>query len=126
MKQSDAGVIPECEWRTPAILGEIIAVEHAAAARNHVAFFDTFAAMGGADKMHEWFTAEPRVAYKDHVHFTDVGYQRWADALSGSLLDEYARWRAAHQLPASAPMLVPVVKPTDAGISSPVDPAAGP
>jgi lysophospholipase L1-like esterase len=126
MKQPDAGVIPECEWRTPAILGEIIAVEHAAAARNHVAFFDTFAAMGGADKMHEWFTAEPRVAYKDHVHFTDVGYQRWADALSGSLLDEYARWRAAHQLPASAPMLVPVVKPSDAGISSPVDPAAGP
>ena len=37
----DAGVIPECEWRTPPVLGQIIAVEHAAAIRNHVAFFDT-------------------------------------------------------------------------------------
>ncbi|MEO8549961.1 MAG: hypothetical protein ABI678_08300, partial [Kofleriaceae bacterium] len=47
-------VIPECEWRTPAILLEIISVEHAAATRNHVAFFDTFAAMGGADQMAGW------------------------------------------------------------------------
>jgi hypothetical protein len=30
------------------------------------------------------------------VHFTDVGYQQWADALSGALLAEYDRWRAAH------------------------------
>jgi lysophospholipase L1-like esterase len=94
---ADAGVIPECEWRTPAVLGEIIAVEHAAAIRNHVMFFDTFAAMGGADHMHGWFTAEPRVAYKDHVHFTDIGYQMWADALSASLLDEYARWKRTHE-----------------------------
>ena len=69
-------VIPECEWRTPAVLGEIIAVEHAAAIRNHVAFFDTFAAMGGADQMDTWVNAEPKVAYKDRVHFTDIGYQR--------------------------------------------------
>ena len=46
-----ARVIPECEWRTPDVLREIIAVEHAAAVRNQVAFFDTFAAMGGADQM---------------------------------------------------------------------------
>ena len=103
----DAGLIPECEWRTPAILGEIVAVEHAAALRNHVAFFDTLAAMGGVDQMHAWFTAEPRVAYKDHVHFTDVGYQRWADALSGALLDAYEHWRAAHQLPPSKPAGAP-------------------
>src|SRR5688572_16897546 len=48
-------VIPECQWRTPGAIREIIAVEHAAAVRNKVAFFDTFAAMGGADKMNEWF-----------------------------------------------------------------------
>jgi len=97
----DGGVIPECEWRTPAVLGQIIAVEHAAAVRNKVAFFDTFAAMGGADKMHAWVTGEPRMAFKDHVHLSDVGYQLWADALSTALLDEYARWRRAH--PPSAP-----------------------
>jgi lysophospholipase L1-like esterase len=97
----DAGVTPECEWRTPAVLRDIIAVEHAAALRNGVAFFDTFAAMGGADRMHQWVTAEPAVAFADHVHLTDVGYQRWADALSGALLEEYARWRRARGLPPS-------------------------
>jgi hypothetical protein len=98
-KKPDAGVIPECEWRTPAVLGEIIAVEHAAALRNHVAFFDTFAAMGGPDQMEGWVTGDPRVAYKDHVHFTDVGYQRWADALTGALFEHYAAWRRAAPQP---------------------------
>ena len=91
----DGTVIPECEWRTPSVLREIIAVQHAAAARNKVAFFDTFAAMGGADRMHGWVTAEPRGAFKDHVHFTDGGYQMWADALSKALIGEYERWRAS-------------------------------
>jgi lysophospholipase L1-like esterase len=98
-RKPDDPVIPECEWRTPHVLAEIISVQHAAAVRNHVAFFDTFAAMGGADHMHQWVTAEPRVAYKDHVHLTDVGYQWWADALSSAVLAEYARWRPAHGLP---------------------------
>ncbi len=80
---SPTSIIPECEWRTPNVLGEIIAVEHAAAIRNHVALFDTFAARGGADRMQPWVVNEPKVAYKDRVHFTDLGYQIWADALLG-------------------------------------------
>jgi lysophospholipase L1-like esterase len=110
----DAGVIAECEWRTPGVLGEIIAVEHAAAVRNHVAFFDTFAAMGGADQMHAWVIGEPRVAYKDHVHLTDVGYQRWADMLTGALLEGYDRWRRAHDLPPARPTAPPPLVPNDA------------
>ncbi|HTR56136.1 MAG TPA: GDSL-type esterase/lipase family protein [Kofleriaceae bacterium] len=111
----DAGVTPECEWRTPGVLGEIIAVEHAAAVRNHVAFFDTFAAMGGNDQMGAWATAEPRVAFKDRVHFTDLGYQRWADALTGALLDDYERWKKAQGLPPSArPATPPPAVTTDA------------
>ena len=90
-------VIPECQWKTPQILREIISVEHAAAVRNRVVFFDTFAAMGGGDHMDGWFLAEPKVAYKDRVHFTDIGYQQWADALTGALLAEYDRWRRPRQ-----------------------------
>ena len=85
--------IPECQWKTPAVLREIIAVEHAAAVRNKVAFFDTFAAMGGADRMDGWYLAEPKLVYKDRVHFTELGYQMWADALSSALLAEYDRSR---------------------------------
>jgi hypothetical protein len=90
---ADGSVILECQWRTPSVLREIVAVEHAAAVRNKVVFFDTFAAMGGGDKMDGWFLAEPKLAYRDRVHFTDLGYQTWADALSGALLAEYDRWR---------------------------------
>ena len=100
MKPSaDGSVIPECQWRTPNVLREIIAVEHAAAVRNKVVFFDTFAAMGGGDKMDGWFLGEPKLAYKDRVHFTDLGYQTWADALTGALLAEYDRWRRTQVAP---------------------------
>jgi hypothetical protein len=54
--------------------------------------------------MHNWVIAEPRLAFKDHVHLSDVGYGRWADALSGALLEEYARWRHANNLAASRPV----------------------
>ena len=100
----DAGVIPECQWRTPGILREIVAVEHAAAVRNRVAFFDTFAAMGGADRMDGWYTNDPKLAYKDRVHFTELGYQMWADQLSSALLAAYAGWRrTTNQPPLAAP-----------------------
>jgi len=116
-------IIPECEWRTPNVLGEIIAVEHAAAIRNHVAFFDTFAAMGGADRMNPWVVTEPKVAYKDRVHFTDLGYQIWADALSGALLASYDLWRAAQHLPPSRPVpLPPKHAPSQAPLPGPIAP----
>ena len=113
----DAGVIPECEWHTPHVLTEIISVQHAAAVRNHVAFFDTFAAMGGADHMHTWVTSEPKVAFKDHVHLTDLGYQWWADALEQAVLAEYEHWRKAQNLPPSQPKAAaPPLTTIDAGV----------
>lgn len=103
-RRSDAPLIAECAWRTPRVLTEIIAVQHAAAARNRVAFFDTFAAMGGADRMDAWYLAEPRIAHRDRVHLTEVGYHWWADVLLGALLDEYAAWRLARSVPPTTPL----------------------
>ena len=116
--------IPECAWRTPGVLREIISVEHAAAVRNRVAFFDTFAAMGGADRMGGWASAEPKIAYKDRVHFTDAGYLRWADVLSAALLEDYARWRRAAHLPPSASAVLPPppARPSDAPLPGPIAP----
>jgi hypothetical protein len=96
---ADEDVIPECRWRTPGILREIIAVQHAAAVRNRVAFFDTFAAMGGADKMDGWYGNEPKLAARDRVHLTELGYQLWADELSKAVLAAYASWRKATNMP---------------------------
>jgi hypothetical protein len=117
----DAPVIPECEWHTPHVLTEIISVEHAAAARNHVAFFDTFAAMGGADHMHPWVIATPKVAFNDHVHLTNLGYQQWADALSTAVLAAYDHWRTAHHLPAT-----PATAPPALSVEPPPPPGAPP
>lgn len=119
----DGSIMPECEWRTPAVLTNIVSVEHAAAVRNKVAFFDTLSAMGGPDRMHAWVVNEPKTAYKDHVHFTDLGYQLWADALSSALLAEYARWRSAHKLPPSThgDIKLPRV-PSEAPLPGPIAP----
>ena len=119
----DAPPIPECAWRTPGVIPEIISTEHAAATRNHVAFFDTFGAMGGPDKMGVWAESDPKVAYKDRVHFTDIGYQRWADALGNALLGNYAHWRSAQKLPAvKAVAPPPMFVPSDALLPGPVAP----
>jgi lysophospholipase L1-like esterase len=114
----DAGVIPECEWHTPGTLREIIAVEHAAAVRNKVAFFDTFAAMGGGDMMHVWATSEPKMAGRDHVHLTTLGYERWADMLGGAVFEEYQHWRKRTGLPPSKPLIIP---PSTIPTAPPVD-----
>jgi hypothetical protein len=108
----DAGPPLECQWRTPTILRDIISVQHAAAVRNKVAFFDTFAAMGGSDRMADWATTDPKVAFRDHVHLTDIGYGRWADALSTALFADYARWRAQQKLPPSTALAVAPVRPS--------------
>jgi lysophospholipase L1-like esterase len=121
--KKDTPIIPECEWKTPGILREIIAVEHAAAVRNKVAFYDTFSAMGGGDLMHSWVIAEPRIAFKDHVHLTSLGYERWADGLTGAVLDEYARWRKANGLPPSKPVTpVPSAHAAETRLPGPVAP----
>jgi lysophospholipase L1-like esterase len=85
---------PECRWRTPAVLAQVIEVQRAAAARAGVAFFDSFAALGGADRMDAWATADPRLAGSDRVHFTAAGAAMWADALLAELLAGYDAWRA--------------------------------
>ena len=86
-------VPPECQWLTPPVLAQIVDVQRQAARRNGVAFFDSFDAMGGADLMDGFFHAEPSLAYSDRVHFTDKGYERWAQLLMNELLAGYDDWK---------------------------------
>lgn len=89
---ADAGVPYECQWHTPGVLPLVVDVQRQAAARNQVAFFDTFAAMGGGNLMDTFFHADPPLAYSDHIHFTQPGYEQWGRALGAALLDDHARW----------------------------------
>src|SRR5262249_8652738 len=88
---------PGCEWLTPDVLYDIVAAERRAAFREHVAFFDTFAAMGGRDKMDLWSHATPQIAYGDHTHLTEAGYSQAADLFLAQLLGGYDRWTARRQ-----------------------------
>lgn len=83
-----------CAWRTPAILHEIIAVQRRVAQATGVAFFDSLAAMGGPDRIDAMVTAEPALAYGDHVHFTGKGYAAWADLVVDDLLRGFEAWQA--------------------------------
>lgn len=91
---ADAGVPFECQWHTPAILPLVVDVQRQAAARNRVAFFDSFAAMGGGNLMDTFFHADPPLAYSDHVHFSQAGYDHWGQLVLRALLDDHARWKA--------------------------------
>ncbi|MCB9575051.1 MAG: hypothetical protein H6709_23495 [Kofleriaceae bacterium] len=82
-----------CRWKTPTQLLDIIDAERRVARATGVAFFDSFAAMGGADLIDGWVHAEPALAYKDHVHFTTRGYTWWADLLLEDLMRGYAAWQ---------------------------------
>ena len=69
-------------------------MQRQAAARNRVAFFDSFAAMGGGNLMDTFFHADPPLAYSDHVHFSQAGYDHWGQLVLRALLDDHARWKA--------------------------------
>lgn len=99
----DAGVPFECQWHTPPMLPLVIDVQRQAAARNRVAFFDSFAAMGGGNLMDVLFHADPPLAYSDHVHFTQLGYERWGGLVTDALLDGHDRWKASDPAARSAP-----------------------
>ncbi len=87
-----APVVEGCQYRTPKVLPEIIAAQRRAARRTGVAFFDSFAAMGGADMMALFNQQEPKLAYGDHVHFTQRGAELWADLLLAQLMQSYDKW----------------------------------
>jgi lysophospholipase L1-like esterase len=89
----DGGVPLECQWHTPALLAQVIEVQRAAAARNGVAFFDSLTAMGGAEQMDVFFHMDPPLAYSDHVHFTQPGYELWGQRLLESLMTDYEAWK---------------------------------
>jgi lysophospholipase L1-like esterase len=118
----DAAVAPECEWHTMPSLPAIIEVQRAAAARHGVAFYDSFAALGGIDRMDALATIEPPLVHGDRVHFTTAGYQLWADGLYADLVAAYARW-SKNTAPNGA---TPPPQPSPSPSQSPPTPSPAP
>lgn len=92
---ADADEIEGCQYLTPSVLPSIIAAQRRAAQVTGSAFYDTFAAMGGANVMNEMHLQDPQMVYGDRVHFTQLGAHRWADMLAEQLLQAYDAWLTA-------------------------------
>jgi lysophospholipase L1-like esterase len=88
---------------------EIVAIQRQVAAEAHVAFFDTFNAMGGDGTMARWYAASPRLVTADLLHPTPQG----ATIVAGLFVDQldlgYNRWKMQHgiALPAASPVTTP-------------------
>ena len=54
-----------------------------------IAFWDSYAAMGGANSIIRWVNANPPLATNDYVHFTPRGARYLAELFCTALLDVY-------------------------------------
>ena len=97
------------EIKTMDTIPEIVAIQRQVAAETHVAFFDTFNAMGGDGAMARWYAASPRLVTADLLHPTPQG----ATIVAGLFVDQldlgYNRWKMQHgiALPAASPATTP-------------------
>ena len=80
-------------WRTIPILPALIATQREAALAEGAAFWQQFAAMGGAGSVNRWAQLTPKLAQKDRVHLTLAGYELIADSLYAELLHEYESYQ---------------------------------
>ena len=110
---------------TMSTIPEIVAIQREVATEDHVAFFDTYDAMGGNGTMARWYAASPRLVTADLLHPTPQG----ATIVAGLFVDQlelgYNRWKMQQgiALPAASntisskadtPQGMPELKP-DAG-----------
>jgi putative periplasmic protein len=60
-----------------------------AALASGIAFWDSYAAMGGANSIIRWVNAQPPLATSDYVHFTPRGARFLAELFYTALMDVY-------------------------------------
>lgn len=89
----DRAQLRQGRWRTIPILQALIDTQREAAFNEGAAFWNQFAAMGGAGSSNRWVNRAPKLAQKDRVHLTLTGYELIADALYDELMREYEKYQ---------------------------------
>jgi hypothetical protein len=74
----------------------IVAVQRRVALDQGCAFFDTYAAMGGAGSVGRWYHSRPRLFSPDFRHATPEGYSRIGFAYYQALLKGFAEYLEQH------------------------------
>jgi lysophospholipase L1-like esterase len=76
----------ECVWRTPARLAQVRDVQREIARRDGLVYWNWGTIMPSECGAHQWFTSNPPLMSRDHVHFTAEGYRRSAAELLNTLI----------------------------------------
>jgi lysophospholipase L1-like esterase len=96
----------------------IVATQRRVARSEGVAFYDTFAAMGGMGTMSRWYDDRPRLVTGDFTHPTYVGAQQLGTLLVNALLKGFGDYKknpaAQPCVPAAAPSAPVAQKDTSA------------
>jgi hypothetical protein len=77
------------EYHTPAGLPEFIQLQQRVAASQHVAFFNLYKAMGGANSMKQWVEGQPKLAGEDYTHPNGAGAAKIASLIYDFLIKGY-------------------------------------
>ena len=83
--------VEEDVWVPRPRLLEIVEAQRDIAYDMGCGFWDTLAFMGGVNSMHEWATSQPRMASRDHIHFTKRGYVRLGMGIIDAMMASYDR-----------------------------------
>ncbi len=75
-------------------LGEVIAIQRAAARESHCAFWNWRRRMGGPGSVRRWVSAG--LSQPDHIHMTGTGYRLVGKLLFEELMFHFERFAAAH------------------------------
>jgi len=87
---SDKSTRIDGEFVTDPSVPLLVAAQQRLARRNHAAFWNLFAAMGGENSMTSWVEQSPPLANKDYTHINSRGGVRMASLLYTYLMQEYA------------------------------------
>lgn len=90
--------------KTMDTIPEIVAIQREVAAETHVAFFDTFDAMGGSGTMARWYGASPRLVTADLLHPTPQGAGIVGALFVRQLSLRYDRWKMRHGIVLPVPV----------------------
>jgi lysophospholipase L1-like esterase len=78
---------------TVGAIEKLVQIEEKAAREEGVAFFNTFAAMGGNGTMRDWYEGTPRLVGADFIHPMPAGAKRIGEYLYRALLDGFNRYK---------------------------------
>lgn len=86
---ADKASLTEDGWETALGVEPLIETQHKLAVKNHCAYWNLYANMGGQNSMVQWAEQNPIMAGKDYTHLNQRGAHRVATMLYKALLTNY-------------------------------------